>query len=304
MGGPGAVLELLKQTGVEWWQDETFRFAASLAFYTIFSLAPLVLLSTGIASLFFIPSVANENIVLRIQELVGQEAARTVKQIIDASTGFGRNVGAIVLGAVTFFLGASVVFGELQAALNKIWDVQPNACRGAILKLVIDRLRSFGIALAVGFLLAISLILTVVIHNLQTYSAPLTSGTPWMWQGINVIVSFAVEVTLFAIIYKYLPDVQLAWNDVWTGAAVTGLLFTAGKYGIGLYLGHASVGSAFGAAGSLAAFLVWVYYSAVICFFGAEFTQVYARYRGRMIQPSSHAIAAGRKHPNRAGNAS
>jgi membrane protein len=287
--------EIFKLTSTEWWNDDTFRFAAALAFYTLFSLGPVVLTAVGIASFFFVPALATENIVMHVQELVGWEGARAVRQVIEASSGMGKSAWTIVIGAVTFILGASVVFGELQAALNRIWDVQPVPEEGMIFRLIINRVRSFGIALTVGFLLVISLIASSAIDGLQGYATRLLPGASWVWQYSNDATLFAVVVLLFAMIYKYLPDVRLAWRDVWMGAVVTAVLFTVGKYGIGIYLGQTAIANTFGAAGSLAVLLVWVYYSALISFFGAEFTQVYARQRGKKISPEPHAIRAGNK---------
>ncbi len=286
---------LLKRTGAEWWKDDTFRFAAALAFYTLFSLAPVVLIAVSIASFFFIPAHAIDAIENHVRQLVGSQGAAAVKQVIEASTGPRKSVWAIIIGFATFFAGASVVFGELQAALNKIWDVEANTSGGMIPKIVINRMRSFGIALTVGFLGVISLVANAAIDGLQTYAWHRLPITPWVWQGANLSASFAVLVVLFAMIYKYLPDVRLAWRDVWVGAVVTTVLFIAGKFCIGFYLGQSAMAGSFGAAGSLAVLLVWVYYSALVSFFGAEFTQVYAKWRGRKISPESHAVRAGRK---------
>ena len=286
---------LIKVSFTEWLKDDTFRYAASLAFYTIFSLAPVLLIAVGAASLFFARDIATDKIVDEVQRMVGDQGAQAVRQVIDASTGFGKSIWAIASGIVTFLLGASAVFAELQAVLNRIWDVQAKPQRGFVLAFIFVRLRSFTIALGVGFLLLVSLVISAALTALQDYLNMWMPGMPGLWQVTNVIGSFVIAALLFAMIYKYLPDVEIGWRDVWIGACVTAMLFTIGKHLIGLYIGQTAAASAFGAAGSFAVLLLWIYYSALVSFFGAEFTQVYARLKGTRIKPSSHAIRIGEK---------
>lgn len=286
---PGGALALLKATAGEWWRDNTFRLAASLAFYTIFSVAPVLLIAVGAASVFFARETAVNRVVAELQRLVGPQGAEAIRTVLESSAGLGKGWWAITVGIVTLILGASVVFGELQSALNVVWNVKVEVRRGYVLDYLLDRLRSFSIAAGVGFLLLVSLVLSAALTALQDYFTNWMPSLPWLWQGANICVSFLVVGLLFAMIYKVLPDVEIEWRDVWIGAFVTSFLFNAGKYLIGIYLGHAAIGSAFGAAGSFAVLLVWIYYSALICFFGAEFTQVYARRHGRQIQPEKHA---------------
>ncbi len=290
----GEVWQVTKITFQEWWYDDTFRLAASLAFYTLFSIAPVLLIVAGIASFFYARETAIDRITSEIQKLVGARGAKAIRDVMEASSGFGKSVWAILTGVVTLLLGASCVFSELQAALNKIWDVQANPKRGVILQLVLDRLRSFGIAIGVGFILIVSLVISAGISAAQGYMEGV-SGMPAFWQALNIIVSFLVIGALFAMIYKYLPDVQIRWKDVWIGAAVSAALFTSGKYLLGVYIGQTATASAFGAAGSLVILLIWVYYSALISFLGAEFTQVYARRYGVRIVPETHAKRVGEK---------
>jgi membrane protein len=179
--------------------------------------------------------------------------------------------------------------------LNQIWDVEAKPDRGVIMSFIFNRVRSFSIAICVGFLLLVSLVISAIISGLQDYMNNWLPGIPWFWQAANVVASFFVVALLFAMIYKFLPDVVISWRDVRIGAAVTALLFTGGKYAIGVYLGRTATTSAFGAAGSLVVLLFWVYYSALIGFFGAEFTQVYARRYGSGICPQKHAVRVGRK---------
>ena len=290
-----AAKALLTITAKEWWNDDTLRYAASLAFYTMFSLAPVLLIAVGVASLFFGREAASAGIIEEIQSLVGPQGAQAVRDVMSASTGLGDSFWAIGVGIITFFLGASVVFAELQIALNKIWDVEVQPKRGVIANLILDRLRSFTIALGVGFLLLVSLVISAFVSAVQMWLDTSIPGVPWVWQILNVVASFGIAVLLFAMIYKYLPDAKIAWRDVWIGAGVTAALFTIGKDLIGLYLGQTAAASAFGAAGSFAVLLLWVYYSALISFFGAEFTQVFARRHGSMIQPEEHAERIGDK---------
>jgi membrane protein len=290
-----AAWELLKLTFAEWMNDDTFELSAALAFYTIFSIAPVLLIAVGVASFFLAPDTATDQIVSEMEKMIGVQGANAVRQVIESSRGFGKGIWAVSVGIVTLITGATAVFGELQSALNQIWDVKAKPDRGVIMSFVIDRLRSFSIAICVGFLLLVSLVISAVISGFQNYMNHWLPGVPWVWQAANTVSSFFVVAVLFAAIYKFLPDVVISWKDVWVGAAVTALLFSAGKYLIGIYLGRTATASAFGAAGSLVVLLFWVYYSALISFLGAEFTQVYARRYGPGIRPKEHAVRVGRK---------
>jgi membrane protein len=287
--------ELLKLTFAEWMNDDTFELSAALAFYTIFSIAPVLLIAVGVASFFLVPDTATDQIVGEMEKMIGVQGANAIRQVIESSRGFGKGVWAVSVGIVTLITGATAVFGELQSALNQIWDVKAKPDRGVIMSFVVDRLRSFSIAICVGFLLLVSLVISAVISGLQNYMNHWLPGVPWVWQTANTISSFFVVAVLFAAIYKFLPDVVISWKDVWIGAAVTALLFSAGKFLIGIYLGRTATANAFGAAGSLVVLLFWVYYSALISFLGAEFTQVYARRYGPGIRPKEHAVRIGRK---------
>jgi membrane protein len=248
-----------------------------------------------VASFFLAPETATDRIVGEMENLVGVQGANAVRQVIDSSRGFGKGLWAVSVGIVTLIMGATAVFGELQSALNRIWDVKAKPDRGVIMSLIVDRFRSFSIAICVGFLLLVSLVISAIISGLQDYMNSWLPGIPWFWQTANLVSSFFVVAVLFAMIYKFLPDVVISWRHVWIGAAVTALLFTAGKYLIGIYLGQTATASAFGAAGSLVVLLFWVYYSALISFLGAEFTQVYTRRYGSGIRPKKHAVRIGRK---------
>jgi membrane protein len=287
--------ELLFATVREWLNDDTFRFAAALAFYTIFSLAPLILIATGIAGLVFDRDTASAHLVAQARELVGPQGGEAVRQVIDGAKGMGDSPGAIALGVLALMVGSTAVFASLQSALNQVWDVEARPDRSTLKSLLQVRLRSFALALAVGFLLLVSLVASALLSMAQEFLDGQMPGLPWLWESANLIGSFLLVTVLFAMIYKYLPDVRITWRDVAVGAVVTAALFNLGKTLIGFYLGRLAVRSAYGAAGSFVVLLVWVYFSALVSFFGAEFTQVYARRFGSRIRPDRHAVRAGRK---------
>jgi membrane protein len=280
---------LLKDAFKEWREDKADRLAASLAYYTIFSLAPLVLIAIAIAGLVFGREAAQGQIFGQLQGLLGPEAAGTIEASVANSQKKEAGLFSAGIGLVVLLWSASNVFGQLQDALNTIWEVAPKP--GAGIKAFIQkRVLSMGMVLAIGFLLLVSLVLSAGLSAVGNFLGGLLPGGEALWQVVNFVVSFGIVTALFAAIYKVLPDAEVQWSDVWVGAAVTALLFVIGKLLIGLYLGHASVGSTFGAAGSLVVLLVWVYYSAQILFFGAEFTQAYARRFGSRIEPSEGAV--------------
>jgi membrane protein len=287
--------ELPKLTFFEWLNDNTFRMAASLAFYTIFSLAPIMVIAVSIAGLIFRHEQAVKKVVQQVEQLVGPQGAAVVIQVLENNWMDGGASFATLLGLATMIIGSTVLFADLQSALNQIWDVQSNPKRSAIGSLLRARFRSFGIVLAVGFLLLVSLIFSAALSVAQEYLSHRMPGVPWLWWAVDFATSFVVVSLLFAMIYRYLPDVKITWRDVSVGAVLTAVLFTVGKYLIGLYLGQMTFGSTYGAAGSFVVFLLWVYYSALICFFGAEFTQVFARKYGSKIHPAAHAVRVGRK---------
>jgi membrane protein len=278
---------LLVQTAKDWNDDKASTLAAALSFYTALSLAPLVVIVVGIIGLAYGEDTARREILGQVHALLGTQGAQTVKAVLEESAKEpSSGVVATVVGFVILLFGASGVFGALQESLNTIYEVEPEPGRG-LKGLIADRFLSFAMVLVVGFLLLVSLILSAALSAL---GERLGSGT-LLWQGLNMVVSFGVISGLFALIFKMVPDVELRFRDVWFGAVVTAALFVLGKLGLGLYLAHGSVGSAYGAAGSLVAMLVWVYYSAQILFFGAELTQAYATAIGSRIRPSKNAVA-------------
>lgn len=283
-------IQILKDTFREWSEDKVPLFSAAIAYYTLFSLAPLLLIAIAIAGAIFGEEAARGEVFRQIQGLVGSQGAEAIQTMLQNTqkTGSGGAIASII-GVVTLLLGASGVFGQLQEALNTIWEVKPKPGR-AVKSFLQSRFLSFAMVLVIGFLLLVSLLLSAVLAGISTYFEHLLPGFATIGQGINFFVSFAVITGLFASIYKFLPDVIVPWKNLWVGSAVTALLFNLGKYLIGLYLGSSSVGSTYGAAGSLVVLLVWVFYSAQILLLGAEFTQVYSKYRGTPIRPSEHAV--------------
>jgi membrane protein len=279
--------KLVKAAGSNWMKDKVPRLAAALAFYTILSAAPLLVLVLGIAGLLFHhDQQVRHALVEQLGSLVGQQGGDAIKLMIENASGPGSSITAVVVGVVMLLFGASGVFAELQDSLNTIWEVAPKPGRG-ILGTIRDRFLSLAMVLGTGFLLLVTLVLSTALAALTRFAGLESVGV--VGEVVNFIVSFVVVALLFAMIYRFLPDVQIGWRDVWVGAVVTALLFVVGKLLIGLYLGHASVGSAYGAAGSLVVFVVWVYYSAMILFLGAEFTRAYADRFGSRIRPAPDA---------------
>ncbi len=283
------IFSLLKATYVEWNEDEPFRQSAVIAYYSIFSLPALLIIIVNVVGLVLGEEAVQGNISSQISDLVGAEAAQQVEEMIANVSQQGNNVIGIIIGIGTLLFGATGVFYQLQQSLNQVWEVElkPNA---GYAKLAIDRATSLGVILAIGFLLLVSLILTAALTALGGWiERQLPDFMLYLFQIINLLVSFGVVTLLFALIYKVLPDVKISWRAVWIGAVVTALLFTIGKSAIGFYFGKSNPASAFGAAGSVILILLWVNYSALIFLFGAEFTQVYARRYGERIEPNSYA---------------
>lgn len=283
-----STFKLLKEAFQEWQDDKASLLAAALAYYTVFSITPLLVIAIAIAGAVFGQDTARSEIIQQINGLVGEQGAQAIETALaNANQPQLSNIASII-SIVLLLVGASGVFAQLQQALNTVWDVKakPN---GGIWQFIHKRLLSFGMVLAIGFLLLVSLILSAILSGVGKLEINLLPGLTPLWQLLNFAISFSLISLLFALIYKYLPDVKIRWKDVWVGAVITALLFTLGKFVIGLYLGRGSLGSAYGAAGSLIVFLAWVFYSAQILLFGAEFTQVYARKYGKKIRPDSHA---------------
>jgi membrane protein len=270
-----------RRAATTWVDHEGTRLAASLSLYSLLSLAPLVILSVAIASLVFDRSAAQQALLREFAGMIGPDGAHTIEAVLQYGKTPSVGGWASVLGIVTLLLGASSVFGELQSALNKIWEVESSRT-GGILAFAKSRLFSFAMVLAIGFLLLISLVFSTAVTTFSDYFSAYLLIPKTLLQITNAVLSLIGIVLLLALIMKYVPDTRIRWSDVWQGAIATALLFTLGKALLGLYLGKAAVGSAYGAAGSLIVVIVWVYYSAMIFYFGAEFTRACAQERQRM----------------------
>jgi membrane protein len=273
-----------------WWHDNCLRLAASLAFYTALSLAPLVVIVVGLAGLVTERQQVAQHLATESERLLGS-AGRQVVEVILTTTGPQGGTLATLTGLLTLLLGATAVFGELAAALNLIWEVQPKPLSGvgsALGDWLKQRVFSLAIVLAIAFLLLVSLFVSAALAGAATYLRGLGETSWSRGRVLELALSLPVLMGLFALLFKYVPDVRLHWRDVWVGGGITAILFTIGKAVIGAYIGHAGVGTAYGAAGSLVALLVWVYYSALIVFFGAEFTQAWTT-RQRIVQPELYA---------------
>ncbi|NEQ83385.1 MAG: YihY/virulence factor BrkB family protein, partial [Moorea sp. SIO2I5] len=294
---PKAILGLLKETFKEWQEDKASRLAAALSYYMIFSLAPVLIIAIAIVGSIFGEEAAKGEIVGQIQGLVGEQGAQFIQTAItnanrpDASGGLASLISIVVL-----LFGASGVFGELQDALNTIWDVKLKP-GGGIWGILKKRILSFLTVLGVGLFLLLSAVISTVLSALRSYESEFLKelGLLWLyqldfvWTILDLLVSFGILSLMFALVYKYLPDVKIAWKDVWVGSIITTLLFNLGKWLLSWYLGRSSFSSSYGAAGSLVVLLAWVYYSSQIIFLGAEFTQVYAKRFGSKIVPDDHA---------------
>jgi membrane protein len=275
---------LLKKAVQAWSDDYAPSMGAAIAYYTAFSLAPLLIIVIALAGLVFGQEAARGEIVGQLAGLMGEQSAQTVQSLLTTTNqNQSGSLMASIVGFVTLLVGASSVFGELQSGLDRIWRAPAQEQRSGIIALFRARLLSFGMVVAMGFLLLVSLVVGAGLSAAGKWGGSFFPGALVLLQILNVVIGFAVTVALFASAYRILPRVHIAWSDVWIGAAVTALLFNIGKYLIGLYLGRAGVSSQFGAAGSLIIILVWVYYSAQIFLLGAEFTWVYAHRHGSRV---------------------
>ena len=272
---PRTAFGLLKATYLEWNKDKAPRMGAALAYYTIFSLAPLLIIAIAIAGLAFGMQAAQGEITRQIQGLIGPEGAHAIQAMLQSAHKPAHGAIAGAIGVLVLFLGASGVLSEMQDALNTIWRVSPDDTSG-VSKLIKARFLSFGMVLGIGFLLLVSLLLSAVLAAVAKYVNGILPVPAVLLESLDFIFSLFFITVLFAMIFKLLPRVAVAWTDVWVGAALTSLLFTAGKFAIGFYIGKSVSASAYGAAGSLVIVVAWIYYSALLLYFGAEFTRIYA----------------------------
>ncbi len=275
---------LLKETAGEWVEDKAPRLGAALAYYTIFSIAPLLLIAITITGLVFADSQAQ--VLSEVRKLMGDKGAEAIQSMITAAQKPAESILATLLGFITLIFGAAGVVVQLKDALNTIWDVE-DAPSGGLFGFVKKYFLSFGVVLGIGFLLLVSLLLEAGLAIVGQFVKDYMPALGIVMQVGALAISFGVITLLFAFLFKFLPDVKVAWRDVWIGAVLTSFLFVVGKVGLGLYLGKAAAASAYGAAGSLVIMLLWIYYSAQILFFGAEFTQVYSRRHGSRYDPKA-----------------
>ena len=285
------VFSQFKQTFQEWLQDKAPQLGAALAYYTVFSLAPLVLVLLAIIGFIFRddPAGAWEKVTRQMSYFLDQSAVQVVQSIAQKASQPGKSMLATVVGVALAVFGASGVFGQLQDALNTIWGVKAKPGRG-IWGFLRTRFLSFAMVAGICFLLLVSLVIEALLKGFSHYVQSVLPGGIMIALTIYVVFDFAVVVLLFAMIFKFLPDVEIQWRDVWIGAVMTAILFGIGKWLLGFYLGSGAAGSAYGAASSLITLLLWVYYSSQILLFGAEFTQVYAARSGRELKPSQYAV--------------
>jgi len=283
------ILQLFSTTFKEWNEDKAVRLAAALAYYMVFSIAPMLIIALAIAGQFFDQNAVRNQLMLQISGLVGQEGADLLKTMLENASRPADSFIASVLGVAFLLWGASSVFGQLQDALNTIWEVTPKPGRG-IWNTIQTRFLSFTMVVGVGFLLLVSLVISTLLSILQNSLAGTNQAIQFLLPFGDNLVSLVVITLIFALIFKYVPDIKIDWRDVWVGALATALLFTLGKFAIGVYLGHSTVISTYGAAGSLVIILLWVYYSSQILLFGAEFTQVYASRYGSRVSATREAV--------------
>jgi membrane protein len=293
-----AVWPIIKQTFGEWSSDKGPRLGAALSYYTVFSIAPVLVVVIAVAGIFLGQDAAQGRIAEQLTGLLGPQAAEVVQAAIVKSSHRHAGVIASLVGIGTLLVGATGVMVELQDALDTVWKVLPKP-GGSIERFVRTRVLSLALVLTLGFLLLVSLVASAGLEAFVRWSGAYLPT--WIAVGylFNYVVSVAIVALFFALLFKTLPDAKVAWKDVWIGAAVTSVLFHLGKYGIALYIGRASVASSFGAAGSLAALLVWVYYSSQIVLLGAELTRAYADRYGSRVVPDENAVAAPHASPER-----
>lgn len=273
---------VVRRTFNEWREDQASRLAAALAYYTIFSIPPLLVIALSIVGQIYDRQLAQQQLLNQAHSIVGSGGASAIETILQNAQSPTGNALVIVFGLATLLFGASGAFSQLESAMNTIWDVPPQPGRG-ILHTIRERLLAFAMVLSIGFLLLASLVISTLLGALDNLLAGAIPNQVLVFQLIEAAISFGATVLLFALLFKVMPQVEIAWRDIWVGATATALLFSAGKWLLSLYVSQATPGSAYGAAGSLIVLLVWIYYSSQILFLGAEFTQVYANHYGRQL---------------------
>jgi membrane protein len=286
---PDRLWTVIKTALAGWWNDNVPHMGAALAYYTLFALAPILIVVVAVGGMVFGPEAVRGEIVGQIGGLVGRDGAQAIQAILEGAAKSSVSIPVTIIGVITFLLGATGAFLELQDDLDAIWRVKPRSRGNFLHDLLMQRIISFGLVLGFAFLLLTSLVVSAALAGAHTYIGHVFPGVTVLWVAVNAVVSLGVITLLFAMIYKVVPDVKLKWSDVWVGALVTAGLFTVGKFLIGLYLGKSSFASTYGAAGSVVVILVWVYYSSQIILLGAEFTRAYVERFGPLPPPVKFA---------------
>jgi membrane protein len=276
-------------------EDKVPKLSASLAYYTVFSLGPLLIVIIFLCSIFLKQEAIEGSIYTQINGFIGSNAAAQIQEIVKNASFSGKGTMAGIIGVITLIIGATGVFAEIQDSINSIWGLKPKPKAG-MMKLIKDRLLSFGMIGSLGFLLLVSLAITAVVETIgNRLKDQFPDVTVVVFYIVNLILTIGITSLLFAVIFKVLPDAKIKWKDVWAGAITTALLFMLGKFAISFYISKSDVGSTYGAAGSLVILLLWIYYSSIILYFGAEFTKAYAMKFGSAIHPSKYAVVVERK---------
>jgi len=285
--------KLFQETFHQWGEDNATRLAAALAYYTIFSIGPLLVIVIAVAGLIGGREAAQTQAMAQVQALLGVQGRQFIQGMLESASHTSTGLTATIIGFITLSFGALGAFNELQNSFDTIWGVKPRPIKKfteRIKRFAVNRLLSFSLVLGIGFLLLASLVVSAILTAFGEYLSNIWS-VPGIWlKALNFLISFGIIMLLFAMIFKLLPDVKIAWKDVWLGAGITSVLFNLGKFLIGFYLGHSNVSSTFGAAGSLAILLIWIYYSAQILFFGAEFTKVYINQYGSNVKLEADTV--------------
>lgn len=282
------IVRLLRETFKEWQEDNASRIAAALAYYAVFSISPLLVIAIAIAGTFFGQDAAQAQIAQKITDLVGEDGVQPVLMALNNMNQPKIKGVASLISIGVLLIGASGFFAQLQDALNTVWKVKPQPGQGISI-FIRKRISSFLMVLAMGFLLILSLVLSAVVGALSKYKVDSLPGSAILWENLDLIISLGLMTFIFGLMFKYVPDAKIVWKDVFVGSVITAVLFLFGKFLLGVYLSKGSLGSAYGAAGSLIVLLAWIYYSAQIILLGAEFTQVYTRMYGSKIRPSKHS---------------
>lgn len=283
-------LKYLKQVATEFTEDDILKYSASLAYYTVFSLAPLLIIIISLCGLLFGHDAIQGHVYGQIKGLVGTDAAAQIQDAIKNIHITGHNFFASVVSIIVLLIGATGIFGEVQDSLNKIWGLRIKT-RKTWWKLILNRILSFSLIVSIGFVLMVSLLLNALIAAFGQYLSQYTAGfSVLMIQLTDSVLTFVATTFLFSLMFKMLPDAKIKWKDVLVGGLITSIFFTLGKLAIGYYLGQSNITSVYGAAGSIMIIMVWVYYSAVILYLGAEFTKVYAKFYGGKIFPNEYAV--------------